>query len=102
MDYADLLDLLRRRRSPYAFDGAPVSDGAVGVPSGFEVVAAFALGRPAPDPGAVVPAALAERPAAPKPRRALADTVFGPWGEPLLPAGSPTAPPPPAPPRGSS
>ena len=62
---------------------------ALGVPDGFDVAAAFALGRPAPDPAAVVPAELAARAASPKPRRPLADTVFAAWGVPLLADGAP-------------
>ena len=59
---------------------------ALGVPEAFEPVAAFALGRPAAEPGAGLPPALAERDRQPKPRRPLAETAFGPaWGEPLLP-----------------
>ena len=70
---------------------AGVAGGAaadvLGVPDGFDPVVAFALGRPAPDPAAVVPAELAARATAPKPRRPLAESVFGPArGVPLLPA----------------
>ncbi|WP_412062171.1 nitroreductase family protein [Rubrivirga sp. IMCC45206] len=62
---------------------------ALGVPDGFDPVAGFALGVPAPDPRAVVPDDLAERARTPKPRRPLAETVFGVWGEPFL--GEPSA-----------
>ena len=58
---------------------------ALGVPDGVDAVAGFALGRPAEDPAAVVPADLADRALTPKPRRPLGETVFGPrWGAPLL------------------
>ena len=51
---------------------------ALAVPDGFDPVAGFALGVPAPDPKALVPDDLAERALRPKPRRPLAETV---WGE---------------------
>lgn len=74
------------------FDG-PAVTASLGVPDGFEPVAAFALGRPAADPASVVPEDLAQRALRPKPRRPLGETVFGPaWGSPLLgdgPRGDP-------------
>ncbi|MDT0632114.1 nitroreductase family protein [Rubrivirga litoralis] len=67
---------------------------AFGVPDAFEVVVAFALGHPAPDPAALVPADLAARASSPKPRRPLGETVFGPaWAEPLLSPSADSAPP---------
>lgn len=58
---------------------------ALGVPDAFEPVTAFALGHPAEAPGAGLPPTLAERDRHRKPRRPLAETVYGPtWGEPLL------------------
>ena len=66
-------------------EGGAVAE-ALGVPDGFGVAVAFALGRPAPDPAALVPAELAARATSPKPRRPLAETVFAAWGRPLLPA----------------
>ncbi len=66
------------------FDASAAAQ-ALGVPDGFEAVTAFALGRPAADPHGRIPDALAERQLAPKARRPLAETVFGPtWGEPAL------------------
>ena len=65
-------------------DGAGVAD-RLGVPDGFDAVAGFALGARADDPKAVVPEDLAERAIRSKPRRPLAETVFGSvWGEPAL------------------
>lgn len=59
----------------------------LGVPTGVDAVAGFALGVRAADPAAVVPDDLAERARQPKPRRPLAETVFGAWGVPALPLG---------------
>ena len=58
---------------------AGVDAGRLGgvVTDGFDAVAAFALGRPADDPRAVVPEDLAARALAPKPRRPLGETVWG-------------------------
>lgn len=67
--------------------GVAAADAAdvLGVPSGFDAVAGFALGVPADDPLAVVPDDLAMRALTPKPRRPLGDTVFGAtWGRSLL------------------
>ena len=64
---------------------ADAAASRLGVPDGFDAVAAFALGRRADNPRAVVADDLAERALNPKPRRDLEDTVFGPaWGEPAL------------------
>jgi nitroreductase len=68
-------------------DGRAAAE-ALGVPSALEPVAAFALGRPAAEPGAGLPDALARRDRQRKPRRPLDQTVFGPaWGEALWPGG---------------
>lgn len=74
-------------------DGAAMAHN-LDVPDGFDAVAGFALGVRADDPKAVVPDDLAERAIQPKPRRPLAETVFGRWGEPAFedPLGSDETP----------
>lgn len=65
-------------------DGQAAAD-SLGVPDGFDAIAGFALGVRAQDPKSVVPEDLAERAIQSKPRRPLAETVFGAtWGEPAL------------------